>query len=209
MKSRIVLALILFLTSVCTYDILVGSFSKGTFEDDQTFKSCSAIFQQRMMKEYGDTISNSILKIATYSQIVNGINYKFLSAYKDPKSNSIKLVDGVVYTGPFSTFLNNPSPSLSSIMVLPSETLNMGSNDVKTNNILTQINTVVKTYATANIKDLTFKNIKDIQTFNHYMYNENYYLATAVFNDASNGAKEVYFVVSENNAVFSVVKHTF
>ncbi len=206
--SKFVLTFALFLSSVISYEILVASYSKANVDsNDDVYKSCLALAQSRMLKEYGDNISNSIVKIAIYSQIVNGINYKFLLGYKDPKTGSFKLVDTVVYTGPFSTFLTNPTPSVSSIMTLPSELLNTASNDTKTNRILTQLSTLLRSYGTTINKDYTFKNLKDIQTFNRYIYNENYYLVTASFGDSSNTAKDHILVVNELNGVFSVITH--
>ena len=56
-------------------------------------------------------------------------------------------------------------------------------------------------------KDYTLKQLKEIQTFNRYIYNENYYLVTASFGDNSNAAKEYILVVNELNGVFSVITH--
>lgn len=206
--NKFLITFALLFSAVFSYEILVASYSKANVDpNDEIYKSCLALARSRMLTEYGDTISNTIVNISTYSQIVNGINYKFLLAYKDPKTSALKLVDTVVYTGPFSTFLINPTPSISSIMTLPSEILNTGSNDIKTNRILTQLISVVKSYGTTINKDYTFKTVKEIQTFNRYIYNENYYLVTASFSDSANATKDYFLVVNELNGVFGVVTH--
>lgn len=202
-----VLAISLLLSSALAMDILVGSFSRGDIDNtDEIFKSCLALAETRMTKELGSTISNSITRIATFSQVVNGINYKFLNAYKDPKTNAFKLVDTVVYTGPFSSFLSNPTPSVSSFLALTGEAVNMGSNDIKVNNIISGLNKAIGDYTKAKLPDMTYKSIKDIQAFYRFLYSENIFLVTASFTDASNNAKEISIVLSEKAGVYSVLK---
>ena len=205
MKNFIKLFFIL--SSVYSYDILVGSYSKlQTLPTDKAiFNACLTLSKSIMTNDFGDSVESSFVNLATYSQVVNGINYKFLNAYKDKISNSYKLSDTVVYTGPFSSFLTNPNPTVSSNQILTPEILNKASNDVKTNRIITNLNCVITTYLKANLKDSTLISLNDIQTFNHYTSDENYYIAGATLSTNSTVKKDYFFIVNELKEVFSIV----
>lgn len=201
-----IIKLICIISTVYSYDILVGSYSKlNSDPTSDIFKNCSIVSQTRMTTEYGSNITSSILRIGTYSQVVNGINYKFLNAYKDPVSNKFKLTDTIVYTGAFSTFLSNPNPTVSSIQALTNEILNTASNDVRTNTIVTKLVAGIKGYASANLNEKNFKILKEIQTFQYYMYNENYYIASATLASDTNVTADYFFFVSELNGVFTII----
>ncbi len=55
--SKFVLTFALFLSSVISYEILVASYSKANLDsNDDVYKSCYALAQSRMLKEYGDPL---------------------------------------------------------------------------------------------------------------------------------------------------------
>ena len=86
-----------------TYCYLVGGYQKDSFEsnDNPDVPKCLRLVEQELNNKAGQNVHLKITPVSLYHQLVNGINYKMILLVEEGQIK--KLVEAIVYTGPFSS----------------------------------------------------------------------------------------------------------
>jgi hypothetical protein len=187
--SKLIVSLTLI--SFClSYNIMVGSYIKDSFNsnDARLNKAFSIVNKEITSKNGGALSSISVVPVAIYHQIVNGVNYKIIAAIKDKKNLKVELTQSIVYTGPISDNFGSQTPSITFFEKLPND------------NFTLEETTVIGLSAsiTEDLKKTNSSLVKvnRIASYPNLVYDESFYVVNAetTFGGVSS---EKYFILSQ------------
>lgn len=103
----------LFLFALATSEEIVGGWVKRDFRENDMYidRSRKLAEQQYYTDSNTDNSQVSVVPIAVYSQLVNGINYQIVQAERNRATNALTLHSYVIYKGPMGT--NRPTLTVS------------------------------------------------------------------------------------------------
>jgi hypothetical protein len=200
MKIKLVLLLLLLSMTLC-YDIMVGSFTRDSFaKNDAKINSALKLVKSEVSNKYNNS-NLSVIPVALYSQIVNGINYKLIIGLHDISSGKLDLAHAIVYTGPFSVNYAAESASLTFFQKLPDDTTKTLEEEK-----FVYLNLAITDYLKLNGNSLS--SINSIVSYPNLVYNESYYVVYATLKNQSGNNENQIFVVNYTDEQKFVVAKT-
>lgn len=201
MLKKILLALTVLSAVTFCFDIRVGSYIKGSFaSNDARLNKVFTLVSSNIISKNGGDPNVTVLPVAVYSQIVNGVNYRIIAAIKDSKNKQVQLANTIVYSGPFTDNYESQNPTISFYEKLPPNT-NFSLSAVKEEAIKNAIDTHLGNNAT-----LEKINNTGSAGYPDLVYTEGFYIINADVTIGSVAANQ-YFVLNENaDKSFTVVQ---
>lgn len=165
--------------------------------DDLDFnKALTFLNQQFQLGKFGETLNYTLIPISAYSQLVNGLNYKFLFATQNKEEKKLNFYTAIIYTGPFGSDPETTEPELTSNEKMNTTDVN---NDVNVTNLKKAVSDYLK------LSNLTPQNSTSIFYLLNVMENDLYIVYNTSIRD--NGqTKFVTLIVYKNNSSYSVEK---
>ena len=191
MKAKILIILSLVSLSLC-YDIMVGSYTRDSFaKNDAKINSALNLVKSEVANKFNNK-NLSILPVAIYSQIVNGINYKIVVGIKDSSTGKIDLAHSIVYTGPFSDNFAQETPTLTFFQTLPNDALNV-LDEEKTIGINSAISNYLKN------AQASLVSTDSVVSYPNLVYTESFYIVNVTVKNSSGANESQIFIVNLRN----------
>jgi hypothetical protein len=200
MKVKIILLLVLLSSTLC-YDIMVGSYTRDSFaKNDAKINSALKLVNSEVENKFNNK-NLSIIPVALYSQIVNGINYKLIIGLHDSSSGKVDLAHAIVYTGPFSDNYALEKPSLSFFQKLPDDTTKI----LEESKFILLNKTITDHLKTLGSK---LSLIDSVVSYPNLVYTESFYVVYVTVQNKSGATENQILIVNSTNDDNFVVAKT-
>jgi len=181
--------IVIFLAYSTLCEIHVGSFIKDSFKmNDARIDRAFRLAKEKILSLNDGSQKIQVIPIAVYHQIVNGINYKIITATKNKDTLKVDLQQTDIYTDPFTEEITFNNYSISS-----SENLHASKNLQLEDT--TKVGIMSSVYKVLKVNDSKLVKINHITTYPNVLFDESYYLVLA---DTSKGnvSSQKIFVIS-------------
>ena len=192
MKIVCIFALLSLLSMCNGFSIVVGSYIRESFNsNDARINSAYQIVRNEILSK-NESGSTDVVPVAIYSQLVNGINYKIITAIKDKKNFKVELSQAIIYTGEFGS---DSKPSLTFFEKLPTNNLTLDETRMIT------LSATITNYLSS--LGASLSKVNSVTSYPNLVSDESYFI---VHGDASSGLNQ-YFIVSQNSdKTYTVLK---
>lgn len=190
MMHKLILVVLIVSQTLAIDPIRVGSYIKDSFQkNDANIDRAFRMVRDGILAKSQEKSDLSVVPVAIYRQIVNGINYKIITGIKDSKNLKVELAYGIVYSGPFGEDHNSQKPTLTLLESLTSDS-NLTLEETALISLQGSISDVLK------LTDTTLSKVHKVFSYPNLVYDESYYIVSAQ-TIKENVSKDKIFILSQ------------